>query len=213
MKILVTGFEPFGGETVNPAWEIAQGLPQTIAGAQIVARQIPCVFGQSIQTLVQAMEEEKPDLVLCLGQAGGRSAVCPERVAINLSDARIPDNAGAQPIDEPIMAEGENAYFSNLPVKAMAQAVRQAGVPAQVSNTAGTYVCNHLMYGLLYHIHKSFPHVRGGFVHVPYLTEQVVDKPNVPSLSLEQMIRAVSAALEACVLHAQDLASAEGAEH
>lgn len=213
MKILVTGFEPFGGETVNPALKIAQGLPRQIAGAQIVSYEIPCVFGQSIRTLVQAMEAEKPDIVLCLGQAGGRSAICPERVALNLSDARIPDNAGVQPIDQPIAPDGETAYFSNLPVKAMAQAVRQAGVPAQVSNTAGTYVCNHLMYGLLYHIHKRFPQTRGGFIHVPYLTEQVVDKPNTPSLSLEQMLRAVCAALEACVLHTQDLHAVEGAEH
>ena len=128
MKILVTGFEPFGGETVNPALEIAKGLPSQIAGAQIVARKIPCVFGQSIQVLVQAMEEEHPDIVLCLGQAGGRGAICPERTAINLSDARIPDNAGAQPIDEPVMADGENAYFSNLPIKAMAQADRKSVV-------------------------------------------------------------------------------------
>ncbi len=213
MKILVTGFEPFGGETVNPALKIAQGLPRQIAGAQIVSYEIPCVFGQSIRTLVQAMEAEKPDIVLCLGQAGGRSAICPERVALNLSDARIPDNAGVQPIDQPIAPDGETAYFSNLPVKAMAPAVRQAGVPAQVSNTAGAYVCNHLMYGLLYHIHKRFPQTRGGFIHVPYLTEQVVDKPNTPSLSLEQMLRAVCAALEACVLHTQDLHAVEGAEH
>lgn len=213
MKILVTGFEPFGGETINPALEIARGLPGRIAGAQVAACQIPCVFGESIRALARAMEAEQPDIVLCLGQAGGRSAICPERVAINLSDARIPDNAGAQPIDQPIEAGGENAYFSNLPIKAMAQAIRRAGVPAQVSNSAGTYVCNHLMYGLLHLIHTRFPQVRGGFIHVPYLTEQVVDKPNTPSLSLEQMIRAVSAALEACVGQTRDLASAEGAEH
>lgn len=204
MKILVTGFEPFGGETINPAQQILQQLPGQLAGAQVITRLIPCVFNQAIPTLLQAMEQEKPDLVLCLGQSGGRSAICAERVAINVSDARIPDNAGDQPIDRPIMADGDTAYFSNLPIKEMVQAIRQAGIPAQVSNSAGTYVCNHLMYGLLYHIQRDFPGVLGGFIHVPYLSQQVLDKPNTPSLSLEQMSQAIVIALEICVSQAQN---------
>ena len=134
-------------------------------------------------------------------------------MAINLRDARIPDNKGNQPVDEPVFSQEENAYFSTLPIKAMVQAIRQEGIPAQVSNTAGTYVCNDLMYGLLYHIHHSFPTIRGGFVHVPYATCQVVDKPGTPSLSVPEMIKGITAALGACVENTQDVHTAEGAEH
>lgn len=213
MKILVTGFEPFGGETINPAQQIVEGLPETIFGAQVVKKIVPCVFGEAIERVRQAMEQERPDVVVCIGQSGGRQAICPERVAINLRDARIPDNKGNQPVDEPVFSQGENAYFSTLPIKAMVQAIRQEGIPAQVSNTAGTYVCNDLMYGLLYHIHHSFPTIRGGFVHVPYATCQVVDKPGTPSLSVPEMIKGITAALGVCVENTQDVHTAEGAEH
>ena len=213
MKVLVTGFEPFGGETVNPAQQIVERLPQQVAGAQVVRRIVPCVFGRSIEAVRQAEEQERPDVVICIGQSGGRDAICPERVAINISDARIPDNAGNQPIDEPIFADGQNAYFSTLPIKAIAAAVRQAGIPCQVSNTAGTYVCNHLMYGLLYHIQRSFPGVRGGFIHVPFLPQQVEQKPGTPSLPLDDMVQAILIAIETCVNTRQDVHTAEGAEH
>ena len=213
MKVLVTGFEPFGGETVNPAQQIVERLPQQVAGAQVVRRIVPCVFGRSIEAVRQAVEQERPDVVICIGQSGGRDAICPERVAINISDARIPDNAGNQPIDEPIFADGQNAYFSTLPIKAIAAAVRQAGIPCQVSNTAGTYVCNHLMYGLLYHIQRSFPGVRGGFIHVPFLPHQVEQKPGTPSLPLDDMVQAILIAIETCVNTRQDVHTAEGAEH
>ncbi|HJA35714.1 MAG TPA: pyroglutamyl-peptidase I [Firmicutes bacterium] len=213
MKVLVTGFEPFGGETVNPAQQIVERLPQQVAGAQVVRRIVPCVFGRSIEAVRQAVEQERPDVVICIGQSGGRDAICPERVAINISDARIPDNAGNQPIDEPIFADGQNAYFSTLPIKAIAAAVRQAGIPCQVSNTAGTYVCNHLMYGLLYHIQRSFPGVRGGFIHVPFLPQQVEQKPGTPSLPLDDMVQAILIAIETCVNTRQDVHTAEGAEH
>lgn len=213
MKVLVTGFEPFGGETVNPAQQIVERLPQQVAGAQVVRRIVPCVFGRSIEAVRQAVEQERPDVVICIGQSGGRDAICPERVAINISDARIPDNAGNQPIDEPIFADGQNAYFSTLPIKAIAAAVRQAGIPCQVSNTAGTYVCNHLMYGLLYHIQRSFPGVRGGFIHVPFLPQQVEQKPVTPSLPLDDMVQAILIAIETCVNTQQDVHTAEGAEH
>ena len=195
MKVLVTGFEPFGGETVNPAQQIVERLPQQVAGAQVVRRIVPCVFGRSIEAVRQAVEQERPDVVICIGQSGGRDAICPERVAINISDARIPDNAG------------------NQPIKAIAAAVRQAGIPCQVSNTAGTYVCNHLMYGLLYHIQRSFPGVRGGFIHVPFLPQQVEQKPGTPSLPLDDMVQAILIAIETCVNTRQDVHTAEGAEH
>ena len=193
MKVLVTGFEPFGGETVNPAQQIVERLPQQVAGAQVVRRIVPCVFGRSIEAVRQAVEQERPDVVICIGQSGGRDAICPERVAI--------------------FADGQNAYFSTLPIKAIAAAVRQAGIPCQVSNTAGTYVCNHLMYGLLYHIQRSFPGVRGGFIHVPFLPQQVEQKPGTPSLPLDDMVQAILIAIETCVNTQQDVHTAEGAEH
>lgn len=213
MKVLVTGFEPFGGESVNPAQMIAERLPGEIAGAQVVHRIVPCVFGKAIETVCEAIRQEAPDVVICIGQAGGRAAVTPERVGINLRDARLPDNAGNQPVDEPIRPDGEAAYFSRLPIKAIATAIREAGIPAQVSNTAGTYVCNDLMYGLLYHIQHDFPQVRGGFIHVPFATEQVADKPGTPALPLEQMVEALRIAVATAVTTESDLHINEGAEH
>ena len=197
MKILLTAFEPFGGETVNPAQEAAALVKNEIAGAEIVKISVPVVFGKSIETVLQAMEKERPDAVLCLGQAGGRAGLTPERVAINLNDASMPDNGGNRPVDQPIFPDGPAAYFSTLPVKAMVSAIRQAGVPASLSNSAGAYVCNHLMYGVLYHIARSFPAMRGGFMHVPYLHEQVLTRPGTPSLSREDMVKGIEAALKA----------------
>lgn len=149
MKILVTGFDPFGGETVNPAYEAVKLLPDTIAGAQIIKLQVPTRFALSCTVLEAAVNEHRPDAVICVGQAGGRSAITPERVAINLADASIPDNAGDQPVDEPIRKDGAPAYFTSLPVKAMVQKMRAAGIPAALSYTAGSFVCNSLMYTLL----------------------------------------------------------------
>ena len=150
MKILVTGFDPFGGETVNPAYEAVKLLPDSIAGAQIIKLQVPTRFALSSTVLEAAVNEHRPDAVICVGQAGGRSAITPERVAINLADASIPDNAGDQPVDEPIRKDGAPAYFTSLPVKAMVQKMRAAGIPAALSYTAGSFVCNSLMYTLLY---------------------------------------------------------------
>jgi len=202
MKILVTGFEPFGGEAVNPSWEAVRHLPDTVEGAEVVKLQIPTVFGRSAEVVREAMLAEDPDVVVCVGQAGGRFAVSPERVAINIDDGRIPDNDGNQPIDTPIRADGEPAYFSSLPVKAMVIAMKDAGVPAVVSNTAGTYVCNHIMYQVLYLIDHEFPGKRGGFVHVPYTPSQVVDKPGVPALGVSDMTGALAAGLSAIVQYA-----------
>ena len=156
MKILITGFDPFGGEPVNPAFEAVKLMKDEIAGAQIVKLEIPTVFGDSIEKVHAAMVAEKPDVVMSVGQAGGRFGVTPERVAINLSDARIPDNKGNQPLDAPIFEDGETGYLTTLPVKAMVEKIKEKGLPASVSYTAGSYVCNHVMYGNLYYAAKEF---------------------------------------------------------
>ncbi len=198
MKILITGFDPFGGENVNPAYEAVKLLPDTIAGAEIIKLEVPTRFHRAGAVLEDAMQRHKPDAVICVGQAGGRAAITPEKVAINLMDGRIPDNAGYQPVDAPIREDGETAYFTSLPVKAMVQRMRDAGIPAAVSYTAGTYVCNYLLYTLLYLIDKKYPNVRGGFIHVPYAMEQVINKPlGTPSMDLRQIARGLETAMEA----------------
>lgn len=199
MKILLTGFDPFGGESINPAWEAVKRV-KAPAGAELIRLEVPTVFGRSITTVLTSMRLHRPDVVVCVGQAAGRSEITPERVAINIADASIPDNEGNKPCDEPIYPEGENACFSTLPVKAMVEAIKAAGLPASLSNTAGTFVCNQLMYGLLYHISREFPGVGGGFIHVPCIPEQAarMEKP-VPSLPLPEIVRGLEAALSALV--------------
>lgn len=199
MKILITAFDPFGGDKTNPALEAVKLMPATIAGAEIVRLEVPTVFHKSAQVLKEALEKERLDYVLSVGQAGGRFEMTPERVAINCDDARIADNEGNQPIDVPVQADGEAAYFSQLPVKAMVAAMREAGVPASLSNTAGTFVCNHLMYQGLYLTHKEFKTTKAGFIHVPFLPEQVMNRPQTPSMSLETIISGLVACAEAIV--------------
>ncbi len=200
MKILITGFDPFGGETVNPAYEAVKLLPDTIAGAKIIKMEVPTQFFRAGEVLEAAMQKHKPDAVICIGQAGGRAAITPEKVGINLMDGRIPDNAGYQPVDVPIREDGEMAYFSSLPVKAMVHRIQDAGIPAALSYTAGTYVCNYLLYTLLYLIDKKYPGVRGGFIHVPYAMEQAVNKPlGTPSMDLRQIARGLEKAVETVV--------------
>ena len=213
MKVLVTGFDPFGGESINPAWEAVKVIKDEIAGAEIVKMQIPTVVGKSIAKIHDKMVEINPDIVIAVGQAGGRFGVTPERVAINVTDARIPDNEGNQPIDEPIFADGDAAYFSNLPVKAMVQEIKNAGYPTSLSNTAGTYICNHVMYGILYYIQKEFPNVRGGFIHVPFAASQVVNKPNTPSMAIADSTAAIEAAIKAAVEHQADIKAIGGETH
>ena len=213
MKVLVTGFDPFGGEPINPAWEAVKAMKDTIAGAEIVKMQIPTVVGKSIEKIHQKMKELQPDLVISVGQAGGRFGVTPERVAINVTDARIPDNEGNQPIDEPIFPDGPAAYFSNLPVKAMVQAIKDAGYPSVLSNSAGTYICNHVMYGILYYIEKEFPNVRGGFIHVPYAPSQVVNKPSTPSMALADITASLEAAVAAAISSKEDIRAVGGELH
>lgn len=213
MKVLVTGFDPFGGEPINPAWEAVKAMKDTIAGAEIVKMQIPTVVGKSIEKIHRKMKELQPDLVISVGQAGGRFGVTPERVAINVTDARIPDNEGNQPIDEPIFPDGPAAYFSNLPVKAMVQAIKDAGYPSVLSNSAGTYICNHVMYGILYYIEKEFPNVRGGFIHVPYAPSQVVNKPSTPSMALADITASLEAAVAAAISSKEDIRAVGGEIH
>lgn len=213
MKILLTAFDPFGGDKTNPALEAVKGVKGTVAGAEIVKLMVPTVFGKSIDVVSQAMEEHQPDAVLAIGLAAGHFGLCPERVAINIDDARIADNEGKQPIDTPVFEDGPAAYFSSLPIKAMVQSIKTAGLPASVSNSAGTFVCNHLMYGILYQIEHRFPSMRGGFMHVPSIPEQVVDQPNQPSMALSDITRGIEAALEAIVLCDRDICMGDGRVH
>ena len=195
-RILLTGFTPFGNEDVNPSWEAVRVLDGTpIGGHVVVARLLPTAFAESQRELALLMDEVEPAILLGVGQAGGRSRVSIERVAINVQDARIPDNAGAQPIDVAVVADGPAAYFSTLPIKAMLKALLAAGLPAEVSNTAGTFVCNHVAY-LMLHLAALRRDARAGFIHIPYLPAQAVRFPNAPSMSREDVVRALSIALE-----------------
>lgn len=214
MKLLLTAFDPFGGEPINPALEAVKLVADKIGEVEVVKLEVPTVFGKSVQTVAAAIEKEKPDAVLCIGQAGGRFDLTPERVAINLDDARIKDNEGNQPIDVPIFEDGEPAYFTTLPIKAMVAKIREAGVPASISNTAGTFVCNHLMYGTLYTLAKGYPGVRGGFMHVPFVTSQVVNRAaSAPSLGLSDIVKGIEAAIAAIGENATDIRSIEGKTH
>ena len=189
-KLLITGFEPFGGETVNPSWEAVARLPAEISGYTLTKLRLPVVFGEAADTVLRVAEKAELDVILCVGQAGGRQAITPELVGINLRHASIPDNKGNGPKDQPILAHGDAAYFSTLPVRQMADAISREGIPSQVSYSAGTYVCNDLLYTLLAHFQGS--RTRVGFIHIPYATEQGKE----PSMDLEQMIRGLTAAIQ-----------------
>ena len=196
MKILVTGFDPFGGETVNPAWEAVSRLPAETGGAEMVKRQVPTMFGRAPEAVLREVERLRPDFVVSVGQAAGRTAITPERIAINCEEASIPDNAGFQPAGGPVVEGGPDGYFSLLPVKEMAAAIQAAGLPGKVSNTAGTYVCNHLMYHILHACHTRYPRMRSGFIHVPCIPEQQAGHPEWFALPLEEIVRGLTAALE-----------------
>ncbi|MDD7401018.1 MAG: pyroglutamyl-peptidase I [Eubacteriales bacterium] len=212
MKILLTAFDPFGEDKVNPALEAVKIVDTSKIDAEVIKLEVPTVFHKSIEKVQAAMRQHKPDVVLCIGQAGGRFALTPERVAINLDDARIKDNEGNQPVDVAIFQDGAPAYFSNLPIKAMVEYIKEAGLPASVSNTAGTFVCNHLMYGVLYTIAKEFPEARGGFMHVPFIPEQVVARNNTPAMALTDIAKGIEAGLKAIVDHEEDLKVTGGKE-
>lgn len=213
MKIVITGFDPFGGEKINPAWEAVKSLPDKVGDIEVVKVQVPTVFKKSAKKLFEAIDREKPDAVVCVGQAGGRFDITVERVGINIEDGRIPDNEGYQPIDTAIFEDGENAYFATLPIKAMVDEMKKENIPASVSNSAGTYVCNHLMYSLLYYLDKKgLKNVRGGFIHVPFIPEQVVDKKNMPSMELSRITRGLEIALKAIAEHRVDKVITGGKE-
>mgnify|MGYP000884488162 CR=1 FL=1 len=198
MKILVTGFAPFGGEDINPSWEAVKCLPDEIDGVEICRMEIPTEFGTSGDVVLDFVRREKPCAVIPVGEAGGRKHITPERVAINVDDARIPDNSGQQPVDRPIVEGAREAYFSTLPVRKMIAAIEDAGVPAQISNSAGTYVCNHVMYRLLHEANTAKPPFITGFIHVPYCEEQVTGK-NEPALPMKDICRGLEAAVRVVI--------------
>lgn len=208
--MLVTGFEPFGGETINPSAKIARNLHgHVVAGHRVMGGLLPCVFGEAGAEMKRLVRAAKPVLVIALGQAGGRTQITPERVAINVDDARIPDNAGEQPVDRAIVRGGPAAYWSTLPIKAIAAALGARGIPAAVSQTAGTFVCNHVFYGLMRAL-RGRRGTRGGFIHVPYLPEQARD--GAASLPLETMVEAIEVAIEVSVRRQRDLRVTGGRE-
>ncbi|MBR5231310.1 MAG: pyroglutamyl-peptidase I [Clostridia bacterium] len=198
-KLLLTGFEPFGGERINPALEAVRSVKNTIGSLQIVKLQVPVVYREAGRVVCEAMEKEKPDAIICIGQAGGRDAVTPERVAINVMDAASPDNAGQVMTDELIETDGPAAYFATLPVKQMVKSVQEKAIPCRISNTAGTYVCNSLIYDVLHYARRNMPHVKACFIHVPHIPEQTQDKPQMPSLPLEKIVEAIEAIIENCL--------------
>lgn len=186
-KLLITGFDPFGDETVNPAWEAVRALPETVGEYRLTKLQVPTVFGKAAQCVLEAAQKERPDAILCIGQAGGRAAVTPEYVAINLRHARICDNDGNRPLDEAVVKNAPTAYFSTLPVRRMAEAIEAGGIPAAVSYSAGTFVCNDLLYSVLHFL----PQTPACFIHVPFLPQQ-----GEPSMPLEQITLALKTAIE-----------------
>lgn len=212
MKLLLTAFDPFGGEAVNPALEAVKMVRPFVSSVEVVKLEVPTVFGKAVERVRQAIADLKPDVVLCIGQAGGRFDISVERVAINIDDARIADNEGNQPIDHSIVANGPCAYFSTLPIKAMVDAIRKIGLPSSVSNTAGTFVCNHLMYGVLHVLANEARPIRGGFIHVPFIPAQVVAKPNAPSMAGADIVRALEAAIAAIGAFGEDVKLAGGRE-
>ncbi len=209
-RILLCGFDPFGGEAVNPSWEAVGPMHgKRIAGHIIQARKLPTEFDASLRLLQSAIAEVEPAIIFGVGQAGGRTQLSLERVAINLQDARIPDNAGAQPVDEPVIADGPAAYFSTLPLKAMLAALRQAGLPAEISHSAGTYVCNHIAYAML-HLGAKRRGVRAGFMHIPYAPGQAVHQRGAASMAQAEVERALAIALRVAATTTVDQVYAAG---
>ena len=209
MKIIVTGFDPFGGEKINPSIECVKALPE-IEGVELIRLELPTVFKESAKRLNEVINDVKPDAVLSVGQAGGRPGITMERIAINVDDARIPDNISQQPIDEAIQLDGEAAYFTTLPIKRIVKAIREAGISAEVSNSAGTFVCNHIMYQALFAATKADKPFKAGFMHIPFIPEQTADKPSLP---LEESTKALQIAIETIrdYLNDEDIKIQEGA--
>lgn len=210
--ILLTGFAPFNGEIINPSWEVVRQFAdkQILSTHTIKVAELVCEFSSAITQLQQLLELHQPELVVCVGQAGGRTDLSVERIAINVDDARIPDNAGAQPIDHAIVETGPAAYFSSLPIKAIVHALRTQGIPASVSQTAGTFVCNHVFYGLMHYANTHPGIKRAGFVHIPYLPAQASLHPGSASMSLDTLEKALLLLLETCLVQNQDFRISAG---
>ena len=211
MKALVTGFEPFGGDAVNPSFEALRLLPARLGALDVATTALPVVYGAALPALREAIAAAAPDIVLCVGLAGGRAELSLERVAINIDDARIADNDGNQPIDRPVVDGGPAAYFATLPIKAAARALREAGLPAAVSNSAGTFLCNHVFYGLMHEAAVGEGRFRGGFLHLPYLPSQAAEQKGAPSMALEQIVEGIAIILSVAAARVDDLAVSEGA--
>lgn len=212
--VLVTGFEPFGGDRVNPSALAAQALDgRQVAGRRVAGAVLPCVFGKSLLALRREIRHREPELVICVGQAGGREGITVERVAINIEDANIPDNAGHQPLDRPVARTGPAAYWSTLPIKAIVAALREARLAAEISQSAGTFVCNHVFYGLMRALARRRG-VRGGFIHVPFLPEQALAAvTGSPAMRLEQIVRGLEIAIKTSLTTQSDLRATGGATH
>lgn len=212
--VLLTGFDPFGGESINPAWEVAKSLHEkTIGEYKIISKQVPTVFQKSISVLKEYIEELNPKMVICIGQAGGRPDITIERVAINVDDARIADNEGNQPVDVPVVEEGPAAYWSTLPMKAIVKRLQEEGIPASVSQTAGTFVCNHIFYGLMHELEKRDKKIKGGFIHIPFLPEQASNYPGQPSMSLSTIRKGIELAVEVTTTVEVDIVEVGGTTH
>ncbi|MHA2827550.1 pyroglutamyl-peptidase I [Vibrio harveyi] len=207
-KVLITGFEPFGGESINPALEAVKRLNgRKLDGGEVVMCQVPVTRYESIEAVIESIELHQPDIVITVGQAVGRTAITPERVAINVDDFRIPDNGGHQPIDEPVIPGGPDAYFTTLPIKAITRALQQENIPCQVSNTAGTFVCNHLFYGVQHYLRDKS--VRHGFVHIPLLPEQD-SSGNQPTMSLDVIVEGLARLAQVAIDNESDIAVTAG---
>lgn len=213
MKILVTGFDPFGGESINPAIESVKLLPDTILNAEIIKLEIPTVCGKSLTKIDEAITKHNPDVILSIGQAGGRPDITVERVGVNINDCSIPDNEGNQPCDEPIYADGPDAYFVNIPIKAMVEKMKENGIPASVSNTAGTFICNHVCYGVRYLTETKYPGKKSGFIHIPFMPSQCTNKRNMPSMDLGMIAKGLEYAIEAIIQNETDVKIEGGATH
>ena len=226
-KVLITGFDPFGGEKINPALEAVKRVQDKIGDLEIVKLEVPTVFYKSIDTVAiptvfqkgpdavyEAIQENQPNFVLCIGQAGGRSQVTPEWVGINFRNARIADNEGNQPLQTSVVENGPEAYFTMLPVFRMVEKMKENGIPASVSYTAGTYVCNDVMYSVLHYCHTEFKDVKGGFMHVPFATEQTVNQPaGTPGMNLKDIAKAIELSVEAMLESDTDIKVVSGETH